>query len=146
MLTPVVRAQQDAVISGRDADILVRERHGIKMRPGRTLLHRPRAAAIVSSEDATVSANGPTVMRIVACESYRIQMILRGCLDWSPFFAGVMSFQNQSARTHRKHSLRIQDVQAIQGVDQTRWLVLPMKPTVGRVKNHAIRTGGPSVQ
>ena len=73
-------------------------------------------------------------------------MILRRRFRLDPFFAGVSGGDNQAARAHGKCVLAIENVQSVQRVDQSRWLMLPTKSTISCVENQTIGSDGPSMQ
>lgn len=73
-------------------------------------------------------------------------MIPRRRFHLDPFFTAVAGGDHQSARAHRKGALRIENVQAIERVNQTCRLMFPAEAAVRGVENQTVGADGPAVK
>src|SRR6185295_15504518 len=116
------------------------------MRLRAAFLYRPCQPAVDRRQDGAIGADCPTARTIVGSKSYGVQVVFARCGDRVPFLTTVVSLQHQPPRAHNKRSLPINDVEAIERVDQTGLLALPAEAAIGSVKNYAIVAYRPAMQ
>jgi hypothetical protein len=65
--------------------------------------------------------------------------------DFGPFLSRVFRSQHHAPRAHNNRALPIENVEAVERDDRAGMLALPLKATVVRIQNYAVRSNCPTM-